>query len=59
MNTETMFSSKTCEWETPIVMTQFFKVFNSLSARHKYGLPATVHRADGMIATTYALLGGT
>ena len=42
---------------TPTAMTQFFKVLNSLSARHKYGLSATVHRADGMIAATYALLG--
>ena len=42
---------------TPTAMTQFFKVLNSLSARHKYGLSATVHRADGMIPATYALLG--
>lgn len=42
---------------TPTAMTQFYKVLNSLSARHKIGLSATVHRADGMIAVTYALLG--
>lgn len=42
---------------TPTAMTQFFKVLNNLSARHKYGLSATVHRADGMIPATYALLG--
>ena len=42
---------------TPTAMTQFSKVLNSLSARHKYGLSATVHRADGMIVATYALLG--
>ncbi len=42
---------------TPTAMTQFYKVLNSLAARHKYGLSATVHRSDGMIATTYALLG--
>lgn len=42
---------------TPTAMTQFYKVLNSLSARHKYGLSATVHRADGMIPATYALLG--
>ena len=42
---------------TPTAMTQFSKVLNSLAARHKYGLSATVHRADGMIAATYALLG--
>lgn len=43
---------------TPTAMTQFSKVLNSLSARHKYGLSATVHRSDGMIVATYALLGG-
>ena len=42
---------------TPTAVTQFSKVLNSLSARHKYGLSATVHRADGMIQATYALLG--
>lgn len=42
---------------TPTAMTQFFKVLNNLSARHKFGLSATVHRADGMIQATYALLG--
>ena len=42
---------------TPTAVTQFSKVLNSLSARHKYGLSATVHRADGMIVATYALLG--
>lgn len=42
---------------TPTAMTLFSKVLNSLSARHKYGLSATVHRSDGMIAATYALLG--
>ena len=38
-------------------LTQFSKVLNALSARHKYGLSATVHRSDGLIAATYALLG--
>lgn len=42
---------------TPTSVTQFSKVLNALAARHKYGLSATVHRADGMIAATYALLG--
>lgn len=42
---------------TPTAMTQFYKVLNSLSARHKFGLSATVHRSDGMIAATCALLG--
>ena len=43
---------------TPTAVTQFSKVLSSLAAKHKYGLSATVHRADGMIAATYALLGG-
>ena len=42
---------------TPTSVTQFSKVLNSLAARHKYGLSASGHRADGMIAATYALLG--
>jgi superfamily II DNA or RNA helicase len=42
---------------TPTQMSMFAKVLNSLSARHKYGLSATVHRADGMIEATFALLG--
>ena len=42
---------------SPTQMTMFAKVLNSLAARHKYGLSATVHRADGMIKATYALLG--
>lgn len=42
---------------TPTAVTQFSKVLNSLNARHKYGLSATVHRADGLINATYAMLG--
>ena len=42
---------------TPTAVTQYSKVLKTLAARHKYGLSATVHRADGMIAATYALLG--
>lgn len=42
---------------TPTAVTQFYKVLNSLSARNKYGLSATVHRSDGLIKATYALLG--
>lgn len=38
-------------------VTQFQKVLEVLSAKHKFGLSATVHRADGLIKTTYALLG--
>lgn len=42
---------------SPTRMTQYFKVLNNLSARHKYGLSATVHRSDGLIKMTYSLLG--
>ena len=42
---------------TPTAVTMFSKVLNSLCARHKFGLTATPHRADGMIKATYALLG--
>lgn len=42
---------------SPTQLTMFAKVLNSLSARHKYGLSATVHRADGMIRATKALIG--
>ena len=42
---------------TPTAVSQFSKVLNSLSARHKYGLSATVHRSDGLIQSTFALLG--
>ena len=42
---------------SPTAVTQYQKVLNSLSARHKYGLSATVHRSDGMIIATKALVG--
>lgn len=42
---------------SPTAVTQYQKVLNSLSARHKYGLSATVHRSDGMIQATCALVG--
>ena len=42
---------------SPTQMTRYFKVLNSLSARHKYGLTATPDRSDGLIRATYALLG--
>lgn len=38
--------------------TMFSKVLNNLAARYKYGLSATLHRADGLILCTYSLLGG-
>lgn len=43
---------------SPTTTTQYRKVLSNLSARHKYGLSATVHRADGLIQATYALIGG-
>lgn len=42
---------------SPGSVTMFSKVLNNLAARHKYGLSATVHRADGLIKATHALLG--
>ena len=42
---------------TPTAVSQFSKVLNSLAARHKDGLSATVHRSDGLIQATFALLG--
>lgn len=42
---------------TPTAITQYQKVLNSLAARHKYGLSATVHRSDNMIQATCALVG--
>lgn len=42
---------------SPTSVTRYEKVLNNLSARHKFGLSATVHRADGMIKATYALVG--
>lgn len=38
--------------------TMFSKVLNNLAAPYKYGLSATLHRSDGLILCTYALLGG-
>ena len=42
---------------SPTSMTMYQKVLNNLSARHKYGLSATVHRSDGMIKATFMLIG--
>ena len=42
---------------TPTSMTQFSKVISNLASLHKYGLSATVHRADGLIKCCYMLLG--
>lgn len=42
---------------TPTSATQFSKVISNLASPHKYGLSATVHRADGLIKCCYMLLG--
>ena len=42
---------------TPTAMTQFSKVLSNIACKHKYGLSATVHRADGMIKCAYMLIG--
>lgn len=42
---------------TPTKITMFYRVMNSLAARYKYGLSATVHRGDGLIQSTFAVLG--
>ena len=42
---------------SPTNLTMYAKVLNRLSARFKFGMTATVHRADGTIAATEALIG--
>jgi superfamily II DNA or RNA helicase len=42
---------------TPTQITMFSRVMNSLAARYKYGLSATVHRGDGLIKSTFAIVG--
>ena len=42
---------------SPTKMMMFYKVLSNLSASRKYGLSATVHRADGMIKSLYAIIG--
>ena len=42
---------------TPTTMTQFSKVISNLACEHKYGLSATLHRADGLIKCAYMLVG--
>lgn len=42
---------------SPTAVTQYQKVLDSLDAPHKYGLSATVHRSDGLIIATKALVG--
>lgn len=42
---------------SPDSVRMFYKVMSSLAARNKYGLSATVHRSDGLIKSTFAILG--
>ena len=42
---------------TPTTFNQFGRVLSSLSCRHKYGLSATVHRADGLTKCIFMYLG--
>ena len=42
---------------SPTSVTMFYKVMCSLAARYKYGLSATVHRSDGLIKSTFSIIG--
>lgn len=42
---------------SPTKITQYQKVLNGLSAKHKYGLSATVHRSDGLEMCMFSLIG--
>lgn len=42
---------------TPTSVTMFYRVMSCLAARYKYGLSATVHRSDGLIKSTFAIVG--
>lgn len=42
---------------TPASMKMFYRTISSLAARYKFGLSATVHRSDGLIKSTFAVLG--
>jgi superfamily II DNA or RNA helicase len=42
---------------TPTNFNQFGRVLSSLACRHKYGLSATVHRADGLTKCIFMYLG--
>lgn len=42
---------------TPTSLKMFYHVISRLAARYKYGLSATVHRSDGLIKSTFAILG--
>lgn len=42
---------------SPSKFSMYYKVLNRLSARYKYGLSATLSRSDGLIRSTFSLLG--
>lgn len=42
---------------TPTKLMMFYKVLTNLNCRYKYGLSATLKRADNMIKSTYSVLG--
>jgi superfamily II DNA or RNA helicase len=42
---------------SPTRVMQFYNVLSQLKANHKYGLSATLDRIDGLIKTTFSLLG--
>ena len=42
---------------SPTALNQFATVLNNLACPHKYGLSATVHRADGLTKTIFCFLG--
>lgn len=41
----------------PTSVRMFYRVMSHLAARHKFGLSATVHRSDGLIRSTFAIIG--
>lgn len=42
---------------SPTSCTMFYRAMSALAARYKFGLTATAHRSDGLIRSTYAILG--
>lgn len=42
---------------SPASLRMFYKAMSHLAARCKYGLSATVHRSDGLIKSTLAIIG--
>lgn len=42
---------------SPASARMFYRVMSQLAAKYKYGLSATVHRSDGLIKSTFAIIG--